>query len=157
MLLELFVNITLNNKLVPMHNKISQQYAERYILGGKAKVMFKNIETGNKYWFRVQETKDNVWKIYLIHGIMTMTTWLGNMGPDRLPHLHAHSRSDLVQAGKVFAWVWKHIRQLDLPDKIEIWHEGRCSVCGRPLTNEQSLIDGMGPICSGRLDQKLKI
>ena len=32
-------------------------------------------------------------------------------------------------------------------EKVEFWHEGKCGVCGRKLTDPVSLIKGTGPTC----------
>jgi hypothetical protein len=35
----------------------------------------------------------------------------------------------------------------NLPNFIEIWHEGRCGKCGRTLTVPDSIANGLGPEC----------
>ena len=39
---------------------------------------------------------------------------------------------------------------LDTP--MELYHEGVCSICGRPLTNPKSIQTGIGPRCRRRLN-----
>lgn len=36
-----------------------------------------------------------------------------------------------------------------LPNIDRLWHEGRCSACGRRLTDPESIERGLGPVCSG--------
>ncbi|MGI9570242.1 MAG: DUF6011 domain-containing protein [Desulfobulbia bacterium] len=36
-------------------------------------------------------------------------------------------------------------------DQIEFFHMGKCAMCGRALTNPESIESGFGPICAGRL------
>ena len=49
---------------------------------------------------------------------------------------------------KAFAWTLRHLGP-DCP--IEIWHEGSCGACGRPLTDPESIAIGLGPICRGKV------
>lgn len=35
-----------------------------------------------------------------------------------------------------------------IPNKIEIWHEGKCCRCGRTLTVPESIESGVGPECA---------
>lgn len=38
-------------------------------------------------------------------------------------------------------------RKMELPETMAFWHEGVCCVCGRELTNPESIERGIGPIC----------
>lgn len=51
-------------------------------------------------------------------------------------------------SSKAFIWFWKHLRKGELPDSLEVWHEGRCGRCGRKLTVPSSIESGMGPECA---------
>jgi hypothetical protein len=60
----------------------------------------------------------------------------------------------------IVAWRWFFRRlqmvnpegnPVGLPDCIQVWHEGRCACCGRPLTVPESIESGFGPICAGRM------
>lgn len=50
---------------------------------------------------------------------------------------------------RVFYWLWTgHMAQdKELPEQIEVWHEGRCGRCGRRLTVPESIANGLGPEC----------
>ena len=48
-----------------------------------------------------------------------------------------------------FDWFWKRItNQQKVPDSMEFYHHGHCRVCGRELTDPESLSSGIGPICA---------
>ena len=47
-------------------------------------------------------------------------------------------------------WVLTHSDRL--PSAVHIYHHGRCSVCGRKLTDAMSLKTGLGPTCRKRLE-----
>lgn len=46
-------------------------------------------------------------------------------------------------------WVLKHSN--NLPSVVHIYHHGKCSVCGRKLTDAKSLRCGVGPTCRKRV------
>lgn len=50
---------------------------------------------------------------------------------------------------KGLLWVLHHCD--DLPDRVHILHHGKCSVCGRKLTDADSLMCGIGPTCRKRV------
>lgn len=47
-------------------------------------------------------------------------------------------------------WVLTHSDRL--PSAVHVYHHGRCSVCGRKLTDAMSLKSGLGPTCRKRLE-----
>ena len=44
-------------------------------------------------------------------------------------------------------WVLSHAD--NLPSVVHVYHHGKCSICGRKLTDAKSLRCGMGPKCRG--------
>lgn len=47
--------------------------------------------------------------------------------------------------------LWVLSRGDNLPSKVHIFHHGKCSVCGRKLTDSKSLSCGIGPTCRKNL------
>lgn len=55
-------------------------------------------------------------------------------------------RSDYnTVAVKGLLWLLHHTG--NLPSTVHLYHHGRCSVCGRKLTDPESLRTGLGPTC----------
>jgi len=52
---------------------------------------------------------------------------------------------------QAFEWVWKNLQRGVITGNTEIWHEGRCGVCGRKLTVPSSIESGIGPECAERV------
>ena len=129
--------------------RILLQHAERFILSGKSQFLFYNTETKNKYWFRVKEQKDEIFYVYS----RTTRSYLGKINfRDFTQAYNFASLSDGDQSSvKVFDYVWKRIINLTLQDTIHVMHLGMCGVCGRPLTDPESIKIGIGPICLSRL------
>lgn len=53
------------------------------------------------------------------------------------------------RAIKAIDWLLKHCD--NLPDIVHVYHNGRCSKCGRKLTDLESLRTGLGPVCRSKV------
>lgn len=63
------------------------------------------------------------------------------------PGVKGKNNTRLVNA---LMWVLKHSHSLD--DRVHVLHHGRCSVCGRKLTDSKSLVYGIGPVCLSKMN-----
>jgi len=141
--------------------KLENARAKEYILAGDAVLTFRNSETGNRFTYRISRPKDADEKCP--HFVKARTgsgsdngqyAYFANIWPDEkrgLKGLQHGRRSQLTYddlSVQAFAWIWDHID--DLPDSIEVWHEGRCLRCGRQLTVPESIAQGYGPECIQR-------
>ena len=55
-------------------------------------------------------------------------------------------------AAVAIAWVLNHIENQNydvLSNSVELMHLGCCLRCGRPLTDADSIQQGLGPVCRG--------
>ena len=50
-----------------------------------------------------------------------------------------------IKAINGLIWILRHSN--NLPKAVHIYHHGKCSVCGRKLTDAKSLRCGVGPTC----------
>jgi hypothetical protein len=71
--------------------------------------------------------------------------WLGR----KVPKPGDISRD--APSARAFDWTWRHIARGIMPDALEIWHEGRCGRCARRLTVPESIAQGFGPECIGKI------
>ena len=53
------------------------------------------------------------------------------------------------QAVNALLWVLRYSE--NIPPVVHIYHHGKCSVCGRKLTDAMSLRCGIGPTCRKRV------
>jgi len=132
--------------------------AERYILSGKAVVTLVSAKTGTRFSYRITATDDR--SAYFV-GVLTgpdNTTdyqylgriargifWLGRKNP---------KPGDIgkdAPSARAFDWTWRQLAKRQLPEALEVWHEGRCGRCGRKLTVPASVALGFGPECEGKL------
>ena len=124
-----------------------------FVLAGNATFTLVSIKTGTRFTYKVTKA-ENGKRLYFVK-------LLG--GPDNesdyrymgvLDSNGAFRRTAASKVGesapsyKAFAWFWS---LKALPSTIEVWHEGRCGMCGRKLTVPESLERGIGPDCAGRM------
>jgi hypothetical protein len=121
-----------------------------FMMAGNSTVTFKAVKSRKHFTYKVKRAKDrNIRFVSVLFGDNTseymyigMLTEQGNFIHTRGSKCHPDAASF-----KVFGWTWAHIRALNIPDSVEVWHEGRCGKCGRKLTDPESIEQGLGPIC----------
>lgn len=140
-----------------MNNRISQQYAEKYIKGGKATVIFHNTLTKVQVKFTIlaahkdKHNKRSEVTAYFVYKY-GVPGWLLRIDMSNQTFLNPSSRDQpSIELAGNFNWIWKKIIARTVPEHIHLLHVGACSVCGRPLTDAISLESGIGPVCAGRI------
>jgi hypothetical protein len=132
----------------------------RFMLAGNAYVTFQSRRTGNRFTYRVAANGKPVGETGPSHFVSVLT------GPDnggsydylgciyrRMAYAHGR-KSEIAEeapSAVAFAWVWRTLTGGKMHDKLAVYHEGRCGVCGRRLTTPESIASGIGPTCAGRL------
>lgn len=129
----------------------------QFVLGGNATFTVVSKKTGARFTFKVRAAKgdgDN-----LPHFVTVLTgsdneqdySFLGTIFADGN---YRHGRKSVIgqtaPSACAFQWLWQHIEDPALSDKVEFWHEGRCCRCGRKLTVPSSIEAGIGPECAGK-------
>lgn len=74
-------------------------------------------------------------------------TYIGTTTEGIYRHGKKSHVTDSAQSVMVFKYVINKLKSQDLPDFIEVWHEGKCGKCGRTLTVPSSIATGIGPEC----------
>lgn len=129
--------------------------AHRYITSGHAAVTVVSVSTGNRYTYRVgRQRPTQPWFVKVMFGpdntgdFAYMGHFFSDRGvytPGRYPAKTNITPEDVRQ--RVFGRLWRAILLGSLPPEVELWHEGTCGRCGRPLTVPESVAQGLGPDC----------
>ena len=124
--------------------------ALKLMMAGNARVTIVSPKTGDRYTYRVRQSKDGqVHFVQLMMGSNNETDfqYIGLIGRDGQPRLTkaSHVNAD-SKCWRAFTFTYAHLRAGSLP--VEFWHEGRCCRCGRTLTVPESIESGIGPECS---------
>src|SRR6187551_2345750 len=130
---------------------IPLQHAERFILSGRAKFSFYNEKTQNQFKYYVKEKSDGLYYVYS----NISRQYLGYIKFRKFHMVEQQTiRPIELQALKVFIYTWYRIIELTLSEFIKVMYTGQCGMCGRPLTDGESILIGIGPICLGKLNSK---
>jgi hypothetical protein len=140
----------------------------RYILGGNAAFTLRSLETGDRYTYKVKSVrlddsrdwsttninKDRFFVSVLVGGGRESDyVYMGllDRSVDGSYNLHTTAKSRVSNQAPSFkglAYCWNALDQgCRWPSRVEFFHEGKCCVCGRKLTDPVSVAQGIGPEC----------
>lgn len=134
----------------PIHNASD---AMAYLLAGRAIVTLKSRATGQHYTYKIKRTSNrhDRWMVFLLtpgDSYVYLGLIDGNPRRLRLTQRSGHSSESRAVLALHFAIV-KMTTENQIPPALEVWHEGQCGRCGRPLTRPDSIERGLGPKCAG--------
>ena len=136
-----------------------------FLLGGKATITIKNTKTGGRFTFEVIRFKAKNGKkeeempfiVKVLSGPNNESDFrrLGMIFPDgdsfRFVVPAKWEIGKDAQSAKAFDWFFKRCMSgKEMPECIEVRHDGRCGRCRRKLTTPESIDSGLGPICAKR-------
>ena len=134
-----------------MQNIVQREYCLPFIFGGCAELSIMNVETKNKFSYKIQKSKqDNLYFVHIIspHG---MTRYAGVIVyKNNKYEFHKGKNGTISQSNlSIIALVYtiNHLLNNTLSNKVIIYHNGRCGICGRRLTDMQSIQRGFGKYC----------
>lgn len=149
------------------HRITDAALAKKFILAGRAVFTIKSMRTGLHLTYKVKQNKKHQLRpgeapLYFIsvldhadgHGGYS---YLGTVRNDRaVIRLNVtrkspyHSQTAAAQVTAA-SWLFQQLSNDQLSDRCELWHEGRCGRCSRPLTHPESIRTGFGPECAGKI------
>lgn len=141
------------------HRMESVADVRAFVLAGNARLTLVSTRTGERFTYRVRQ-KDETSPHFV--GLLTGSdnessyTFMATIFKGReLKHGMRSSIADDAPGATAFRWFWKHLwEQGRLHHQLEVWHEGRCGRCGRPLTVPESIENGLGPDCIKRMSRE---
>ena len=135
--------------------------AKAYALAGRATLTVVSKATGARFTYKIEKGKPKKdqraapWFVSVLTGPSNTEdyTLLGMIFEEMTEALRfpRHQRiSENAPSARAFRWAWSQLQNPSdqIHPSLEVWHEGRCGRCRRPLTTPESLITGIGPICA---------
>ncbi|HHH30982.1 MAG TPA: hypothetical protein ENK57_21920 [Polyangiaceae bacterium] len=132
-------------------NKITDAKAAfDFILAGRAICTFLNPATGGRFTYRVRVRDEGP-------AFVDVITGSGAEDFTRLGLIFEGKRFVVPRAWEIgndapsaaaFRWVFARLSHGADLRGVEVWHEGRCGACNRPLRVPESIETGLGPICA---------
>jgi hypothetical protein len=127
----------------------------KYILAGNATTTIVNPATRNRFTYKVKaprKQKDATIRfVSVLRGADNTSDfqYIGYIRADGT-FMYGGERASVspdAPSMKAFKWFWHHAED----PRVEVFHEGRCGRCGRKLTVPESVTNGLGPECSGKV------
>jgi hypothetical protein len=132
-----------------------------FVHAGNATFTLESEKTGKRFTYRVQYPMDRETGKPDRSGIMFASaltgpdntrnySYFGNIKGAGRYELGRKSRlSADTMSVKVFEWFYRTvIVQQRMPEKLKVYHMGKCGRCGRALTVPSSIKSGIGPECA---------
>jgi antitoxin component YwqK of YwqJK toxin-antitoxin module len=111
----------------------------------------KSIKTGKEYSYKIGRSEFNgVWFTHV--KVEQGTQIFKYLGWYKNGKLQRKKQYVNTPAATAIAAVLRYVElgKFDwLDEKMELYHEGKCLTCGRPLTDSDSIKRGIGPVCAG--------
>jgi hypothetical protein len=132
-------------------NIIPIEYALTFLLGGRSGFVLWNRDTDNRFEYSVtlKETEDGskIWWIRSAHHFIgTLYEWNGTIQFKKSKDINPN----LIEYKAIVWYIGRLVNNpKSIPDNVVIYHLGKCGVCGRKLTDPESVVQGIGPVCRG--------
>ena len=132
--------------------KLNNSEALNFILAGNSTSTFLNRETDNRFTYKVKKSKDSDLFFVSVLTSPDVYTYIGYITNDFKLGKKSKISKD-AQSVKVFNYIFRKLKSGNLPEQIEIWHNGKCGKCARKLTVPSSIDTGIGPECFKNLSK----
>lgn len=150
--------------------------AAQYIAAGRGRLTIVSVKTGCRFTYQLHKPKprdDSGAAVPIFVSVLSGPsneadyTYLGCLWPayrgedapsDAFVYRHGAKSTVKPTAASAKAWAWftsmlqrrAAANQPFDPKVVEVWHEGSCGRCGRPLTVPKSIALGLGPVCASK-------
>jgi hypothetical protein len=130
--------------------------ALKFMFAGKSIFTFINTKTGNRFTYKIKSNKDS--NLFFVSVLTNPDnySYIGTCIEGNYRHGKKSNISPEAQSVKVFQFMLNKLKSNNLPDFLEVWHEGFCGKCGRRLTVPSSILTGIGPECFKTLSKAEK-
>lgn len=148
-------------------HQIDADHQLKALTGGNATVTIKSKKTGERRTFKISKKKNSDEEFFFA-SLLTRSdntsfhsySYLGIIVRDAktgLLELRLSAKSCVKDRSSTaylaLAWTLHQLqtKPANVTAQVEVWHEGKCCMCGRKLTVPESIKSGFGPKCLSRL------
>jgi Family of unknown function (DUF6011) len=123
--------------------------AREFMFGGRALFTAQSLKTNHHYTYRVRKSDGDLWFVHL-RTSSDAFTYMGVITHGKFKTTSKSRYNFMSPPVKAFEYILASVQRDEMPTMLRITHEGKCCVCGRTLTNPESLKTGIGPECAKR-------
>ena len=139
-----------------MQQAMSMKNARRAMFAGNALLTFQSLRTNKWFTYRIQagSNQREPWYVSVLTGDEQQYRYIGHIFKNQERVFHPGKKSSISESSPsvmAFGYVFENLLMSEDPswmsNKVKIYHQGKCSKCGRPLTTPHSIEIGIGPHC----------
>ena len=134
-----------------MNNIIENKHLENYIFAGNAYFTLTSKKTNHHFTYNIYRKKTSpVWYVKIHDGHShTYSGYIKKVNNIYRYYKGASGTYDMND-NRILSLMWfiRHMKDVDIADKVILQHVGRCCKCGRKLTDPKSIELGVGPECA---------
>lgn len=142
-----------------MQHELTKEQVPKFALAGNARITLQSCKTGKHFTYRIKKYEDgNLYFIHLLRGPNNEEdyTYVGCYYADRRSFKPAKNwqgipNDRLPASVAAINYLLKNL--YNKPDKLSVYHEGRCGRCGRLLTTPENIKAGYGPECQSIMER----
>lgn len=131
------------------HRFTDPEKLKEFILAGKAKVTLQSQKTYKHFTYKIKKSDGLLWWVSRLGSEDVGYIYLGTIRGDSFSRTKKTLDKDfLSDQFRVWNWFWTYLTlSKGIPNKLHVYHEGRCGMCGLELTDPLSIQLGYGPDC----------
>lgn len=138
---------------------------KNFIVGGNATLTLESEKTGRWFTYRIKKLKNDEEKSTFFVSVLTASdneasyTYMGvifNKGKMTFKLTKNSKIGETALSYKAFEIFFNLLQANKVHADMNVYHQGICGRCGRKLTVPESLVNGLGPECSGLINKTIK-
>lgn len=133
-----------------MNNVIANKYLEKYVFAGNAYFTLTSKKTNTHYTYNIYRKKNSpIWYVKIHDGHSNVYSGYIKVINGIYKYYKGSSGNYDMSDNRILSLMWfiRHMKDVDITDKIILQHVGKCCKCGRKLTDPKSIELGVGPEC----------
>jgi len=147
------------------HTNLGAQFQDmaafrRFALAGNAVFTMVSKRTGERFTYRIRKPsgEKKPFFIQLMNGPDNTSNYAyfglmfgKGVDSDFTSYRHGGAKakaSPSAPSVKGFEWLIRNVMNEKVLDQVELWHQGKCGKCRKPLTVPESIASGLGPVCA---------
>jgi hypothetical protein len=141
--------------------KLANDKALAFMTAGNCEVTIKSLETGITFSYKLIRRqsfyKQTDFIYYLKVRMNNVESYAGNIefNRDKDKYVYWQGQKGKLNSDetpvRAIMFVLNALYKKLYSINVEIYHCGTCGVCGKPLTNPESIMTGIGPSCARKL------
>jgi len=137
----------------------SVEHITEFVFGGNAKFTLKSLRTGAHHTYKMLKPDDQrdkpVFFAWARSGGDEAYIYMGMVYHEQPSVLIRTKKSTLPATDDRYVAFDYFLRSVvgknTIHPSLEVWHEGKCARCARPLTHPESIERGIGPECWNKM------